>query len=169
MDLQGWSPILIPSPPPSPSHPSGSSQCTSPEHLSHASNLGWRSISHLIIYMFRCCSLRTSHPCLLPQSPSLFYTSVSLFLFCIYLSGLQFSRDMDGPRDCDTEWNKSEREKQVSLVNPYMWNLDKWYSWSYLQSRNRDMWRTNVWKWGKEWVGVTGRLGLMYMHCGCYA
>ena len=27
--------------PPSPSHPSGSSQCTSPEHLSHASNLGW--------------------------------------------------------------------------------------------------------------------------------
>ena len=28
--------------PPSPSHPSGSSQCTSLEHLSHASNLGWR-------------------------------------------------------------------------------------------------------------------------------
>ena len=27
---------------PSPSHPSGSSQCTSPEHLSHASNLDWR-------------------------------------------------------------------------------------------------------------------------------
>ena len=48
--------------PPSPSHPSGSSQCTSPEHLSHASNLDWRSVSHLIIYMFRCCSLRSSHP-----------------------------------------------------------------------------------------------------------
>ena len=36
-----WSPL----PPPSPSHPSGSSQCTSPEHLSHASNLGWWSVS----------------------------------------------------------------------------------------------------------------------------
>ena len=33
MDLHVF-PILIPPPPPSPSHPSGSSQCTSPEHLS---------------------------------------------------------------------------------------------------------------------------------------
>ena len=34
------SPSQSPHLPPSPSHPSGSSQCTSPEHLSHASNLG---------------------------------------------------------------------------------------------------------------------------------
>ena len=33
--------------------------------------------------MFRCCSLKTSHPHLLPESKSLFCTSVSLFLFCI--------------------------------------------------------------------------------------
>ena len=42
---QPWSYMCSPSrsplPPPSPSHPSGSSQCTSPEHPSHASNLGW--------------------------------------------------------------------------------------------------------------------------------
>ena len=44
----------LPLPPPSPSHPSGSSQCTSPEHSSHASNLDWRSVSHVIIYMFQC-------------------------------------------------------------------------------------------------------------------
>ena len=25
-------------------------------------------------------------------------------------------RDMDGPRDCHTEWNKSEREKQISYI-----------------------------------------------------
>ena len=74
-----WSPL----PPPSISHPFGSSQCTSPEHLSHASNLGWWSVSHLIIYMFQCYSLRSSHPCLLPQSKSLFYTSVSVFLSCM--------------------------------------------------------------------------------------
>ena len=43
-----------PLPPPAPSHPSGSSQCTSPEHLSHASNLGWWSVSHLIVYLFQC-------------------------------------------------------------------------------------------------------------------
>ena len=59
------SPLL----PPSPSHCSGSSQCTSPEHLSHASNLGWWSVSPLIVYLFQCYSLRTSHPRLLPQSP----------------------------------------------------------------------------------------------------
>ena len=35
------SPSRPPLPPPSPPDPSGSSQCTSPEHLSHAPNLGW--------------------------------------------------------------------------------------------------------------------------------
>ena len=34
-----------PFPPPSPSHPSGSSHCISPEHLSHASNMDWWSVS----------------------------------------------------------------------------------------------------------------------------
>ena len=51
---------------PSRSHPSGSSQCTGLEHLSHAFNLDWWSVSHLVIYMFQCCSLRSSHPRLLP-------------------------------------------------------------------------------------------------------
>ena len=57
-----------PLPPPSSPHPSGSSQCTSPEHLSHASNLGRWSFSPLIVYLFQCYSLRTSHPRLRPQS-----------------------------------------------------------------------------------------------------
>ena len=60
-----WSPL----PTPSPSHPSGSSQCTSPEHLYHSSNLGWQFVSHMIIYMFQCHSPISSHPRPLPQSP----------------------------------------------------------------------------------------------------
>ena len=36
---------VLPLPPPSPPNPSGSSQCTRPEHLTHASNLGWWSVS----------------------------------------------------------------------------------------------------------------------------
>ena len=28
---------------------------------------------------------------------------------------------------------KSEREKQRSYINTYMWNLEEWYRWSYLQ------------------------------------
>ena len=31
--------------------------------------------------------------------------------------------NMDGPRDCHTEWSKSEREKQVPYDITYMWNL----------------------------------------------
>ena len=33
-------------------------------------------------------------------------------------------RDVDGSRDCHTECNKSEREKQISYFNAYMWNLE---------------------------------------------
>ena len=75
------SPSQSPLPPPSPSHPSGSSQCTSPEHLSHVSNLGWSSVSPLIVYLFQCCSLRMSHPRLLPQSPKVCSVHLRLF-FC---------------------------------------------------------------------------------------
>ena len=39
------------------SHPSAPALRT----LSHASNLDWRSVSHMIIYMFQCYSLKSSH------------------------------------------------------------------------------------------------------------
>ena len=48
--------------------------------LMHPTWTGW-SVSHLIIYMFRCCSLRTSHPRLLPQSPKVCSVHLCLF-FC---------------------------------------------------------------------------------------
>ena len=73
--------LLIPSPL---GHPSAPALST----LSHALNLDWRSVSHMIIYMFQCyieytCSLKSSHPRLLPESKRLFFTSVSLLLSCI--------------------------------------------------------------------------------------
>ena len=40
-----------------------------PWALSHALNLDWWSVSHMIIYMFQCYALRSSHPRPLPQSP----------------------------------------------------------------------------------------------------
>ena len=48
--------------------------------LSHASNLDWWSISHMIIYMFQCYSVKSSHPRLLPQSPKV--CALHLCLFC---------------------------------------------------------------------------------------
>ena len=29
------------------------------------------------------------------------------------------------------------REKQISYINTHTWNLEKWYRWTYLQSRSR--------------------------------
>ena len=55
-----------------------------PRAASHSSNLDWRFISHMIIYMFQCRSPKSSHPRPLPtESKRLFYTSVSLLLSCI--------------------------------------------------------------------------------------
>ena len=45
---------------------------------------------------------------------------------------------MDEPRVCHTEWSKSEREKQISYIKVYMWNLEKWYWWTNVQGSNRD-------------------------------
>ena len=30
--------------------------------------------------------------------------------------------NMDGPRYCDAEWNKSEREGEILYDIPFMWN-----------------------------------------------
>ena len=57
-------------------HPSAPALST----LSHASNLDWLSISHMVIYMFQFYSLKSSHPRLLPQSPKV--CSLNLCLFC---------------------------------------------------------------------------------------
>ena len=58
------------------SHPSAPALST----LSHASSLDWWSVSHMIIYMFQCYSLKSFHPHLLPQSPKV----CSLHLYDVY-------------------------------------------------------------------------------------
>ena len=70
-------------PPPHPlpqGHPSAPALST----LSHASNLDWRSISHMIIYMFKCYSLISSHPCPLPQNPKVCPLHLCLFCWLAY-------------------------------------------------------------------------------------
>ena len=63
-------------------HPSAPALST----LSHELNLEWWSVSHMIMYVFQCYSLKSSHPRLLPQSPKDFYTRVIVTIskFCIY-------------------------------------------------------------------------------------
>ena len=42
---------------------------------------------------------------------------------------------MDGPKDYHTKWSKPERERQIPYDITYMWDLKKWYKWTYLQNR----------------------------------
>ena len=52
--------------------------------LFHASNLDWSSISHMVIYMFQYCSFKSSHPHLLPQSPTVCSLPLCLFRYLAY-------------------------------------------------------------------------------------
>ena len=46
--------------------------------------------------------------------------------------------NMNGPRNDHTKWSKSDRGRQISYdIYTYMWNLKKWYKWTYLQTRDR--------------------------------
>ena len=69
-------PVLLPPHPISLGHPSAPAKST----LYHALNLDWWSMSYMIIYMFQCYSLKSFHPHLLPQSPTV--CSLQLCLFC---------------------------------------------------------------------------------------
>ena len=66
------------------------------------------------------------------------------------------SEEVDEPRACYTEWNKSEREKQVLYINTYIWNLERWYWGTYSQSNNEDADIENRLRykgWGEEGEG----------------
>ena len=69
-----------------PPHPISQAHLNAPalSTLSHALNLGWQSISHMIIYMFQCYSLKSSHPRLLPQSPKFCFLHLCLFFYLAY-------------------------------------------------------------------------------------
>ena len=60
--------------------PLGYPSAPAPSILYPASNLDWRFVSYIILYMFQCLSPKTSHLLPLPQSPKDFYTSVSHLL-----------------------------------------------------------------------------------------
>ena len=61
---QGYTCVPHPDPPSHlPPHPilQGHPSAPALSTLSHASNLDWQSISHMIIYMFQCYSLKSPH------------------------------------------------------------------------------------------------------------
>ena len=62
------------------------------------------------------------------------------------------SNEVDKPRVYCTQWSKSERERQILYINTYIWNLERWYWWTYLQDSNGD---TDIVDTGREGEGWT--------------
>ena len=72
--------------------------------LFYALNLDWASISRMVLYIFQCCSLRSSHPRLFPQSPKVCSLHLCIFRCLAYrviitsflnsISSVQFSRSV---------------------------------------------------------------------------
>ena len=52
---------------------------------------------------------------------------------CIWVS----SNEVAEPGAYYTEWNKSERERQILYTNSYIWNLERWYQHSYVQGNKK--------------------------------
>ena len=74
---------LLPSPsslPPPHTIPLGRPSEPAPSIQYHASNLDWRLVSYMILYIFQCHSPKSSHPLPLPQSPK--DCSIHQCLFC---------------------------------------------------------------------------------------
>ena len=71
--------------------PMGRPSAPAPSIQYRASDLDWRLISYMILYMFQCHSPKSSYPLPLPESKRLFYTSVTLLLshiqgYCYHIS-----------------------------------------------------------------------------------
>ena len=74
------SPILNALPPSSHSLPLGCLSTLAFGVLCHSLNSHWSCILHTVMYMFQCCSLKSSHPRLLPLNPKV--CSLHLCLLC---------------------------------------------------------------------------------------
>ena len=48
------------------------------------------------------------------------------------------SNEVDETGAYYTEWSKSERKKPMHYINTYIWNLERWWWWPYMQDSKRD-------------------------------
>ena len=79
----GFTCVPHPQPPPHlPPYPIPLGRPSAPAPSTCLMHPTWTSVSHLITYMFRCCSLRLSHPHLPPESPKVCSVHLCLF-FCL--------------------------------------------------------------------------------------
>ena len=127
MSFPSWTSL----PSPTPSHPSRLSQRSDLISVHNTANSHWLSVLHMIIYMFQCSSLNSSHPLLPPLCPQV--CSLCLCLFCCPANSF-ISIIFLEPRAYYTEW--SQKDKYHILT--HIWNLERWYRWSCVQGSKGD-------------------------------
>ena len=116
-----WTPSLLPPR----TIPLGHLSAPAPSIQYHASNLDWRFISYMILYMFQCHSPKSSHPLPLPLPQSPKDCSIHLCLFCCLTYRVIVSRQ--------SEWllSKSLFYTSVSLllsrIQGYRYHLSKFH------------------------------------------
>ena len=119
--------------------------------LFHASNLDWRSISHMVIYTFQCYSLKSSHPHLLPQSPKV--CSLYLCFFCCLTYRVIVTIFLNSIHIC---------------INILFWRRRRWHPTPVLLPGKFHGWRSLVGcsPWGcKEWTHWATSLSIFtFMH-----
>ena len=74
---------------------------------------------------------------------------------------------MGGTRECHTEWDILETEKQISYINAYKWNLKKniYIDDLIYKAEKETQTREQAYGYqGEEGLQWTGRLGLTYVH-----
>ena len=62
---------------------------------------------------------------------------------------------MDGLRGCHTEWNKSDREGEMSYDIPYMWNLKR-NDTNKLTYKTKETHKLREWNYGCPWLKAGG-------------
>ena len=98
--------------------PLGHPSAPAPSFLYPASNLDWRFVSYVILYMSQCRYPKSS-PLPLPQSPK--DCSIHLCLFCCLAYRVIITNGADY-----TKWSKPERKTPIQYTNAYIWNLERW-------------------------------------------
>ena len=92
--------------------------------LFHVSNWHWSSVLHMIIYMFQCYSVNSSHPCLLPQSSNV--CSLHLCFFCCPVNRIIITvvGYFNTPFTLMNRWTKQKINKDRKALNDTMDQLD---------------------------------------------
>ena len=88
-----------------------------------------------------------------------------------YYSGVKRNKSVpfaETQMDLETVTQSEVRKRETNIsINRYVWNLEKWYSWTYLQSISRNTHTENkcVDLKGRKWGGMNWDLGInMYTY-----